>query len=67
MTDKCERCGHTAPNKDFVNTLYWECARIDCQHRRSAWSERPEYCNCHDHEEHFNPIEPMFERRGGIE
>lgn len=40
-TIQCEVCKHkTMPKADSGLWMRWECSRVECPHRRSAWSDR---------------------------
>lgn len=41
MTILCSMCKHkTMPKHESGSWMRWECARVECPHRRSAWSDR---------------------------
>jgi hypothetical protein len=38
----CTVCSRDTNPKTAVHEPRWECSHVDCPHRRSSWSERPD-------------------------
>jgi hypothetical protein len=39
---RCTVCSRDTEPKITFHEPRWECSHVDCPHRRSSWSERPE-------------------------